>query len=125
MHLLSRIAPALLILAVAGCGGISEGQDCDTGGYACEDGSSALECREGTWTRLPCRGPSGCSEDGSAVTCDTSAALEGDACGLSAAGRGLCAEGGTALLECRKGFFVKTASCSSCSVQSGQVICTP
>lgn len=120
--------PLLWLLSLSGlvaCGAPAAGDDCSTQAYFCGDPSTALECRDGTWTALPCRGPGGCADSAGAITCDVSAAVAGDACAASSDGRGVCAQGGTALLECRQGAFVQTASCSRCSEDAGRLVCEP
>jgi hypothetical protein len=47
----------------------------------------------------------------------------GDACASTAEGKGLCAAGGTATLECRGGVLVQTNTCVSCAVSNNQVVC--
>ncbi len=111
-------------LLLAGCGP-SAGGDCNGGGFVCDEKTLALECRGGTWREVPCRGPLGCSETGQSVRCDTSNNVAGDGCASSAEGTGLCRADGRAVLECRQGVLAETASCSQCSVQSGQVTCQP
>lgn len=105
------------------CGSAKAGDKCDTTGFLCADATTALECKSSAWASLPCRGPNGCARSGQTVTCDMSANLENDACATSAEGKGLCAAGGLAQLECRGGVLVKTKTCRSCSVVSGVVDC--
>jgi hypothetical protein len=59
----------------------------------------------------------------SAVSCDMSGDKAGDACASTAEGKGLCASGGTATLECHGGILVQTNSCVSCAVSNDQVVC--
>ncbi|AGC45960.1 hypothetical protein [Myxococcus stipitatus] len=112
-------------LLFTGCGGPKAGDDCDGGGFVCQEAVLALECRSGTWREVPCRGPLGCRESDDAVRCDTSGNDAGDACASSAEGRGLCRRDGKAVLECRQGVLVETASCVSCVVQNSEVTCQP
>lgn len=112
-------------LLLSGCGGPSAGDDCDGGGFVCQEDVLALECRAGTWRQVPCRGPLGCRETDESVRCDTSGNGEGDACASSAEGRGLCRQDGKAVLECRQGVLVETASCQSCAVENSEVTCQP
>ncbi|MBX5484731.1 MAG: hypothetical protein IRZ16_23150 [Myxococcaceae bacterium] len=91
----------------------------------CNNATSALECRLGTWRELPCRGPGGCTVTNNKITCDMSLNLEGDACAASTEGQGICATTGDAALTCRSGTLVKTNSCSSCTTSGDQVICQP
>lgn len=110
---------------LVGCAGVQEGENCKSERFACADVDAALECRDGQWVRIPCRGPSGCEEADGAVSCDLSANQEGDRCPLSAYGQGRCADSGLALWECRQGEMIKTRDCSACEAAEGQLICTP
>lgn len=120
--LLSLVGFSLL----SGCGGPDAGDTCGGRDFVCQDDAQALECRGGKWRALACRGPLGCRELADSVRCDTSLNQENDACAQTAEGKGVCSpNGGTALLTCQQGVLVKTAVCSSCTVQDGQVICQP
>lgn len=120
--------PLLLVSIVAAlvttaCGGAQAGESCDQTGFLCADATSALECRVGKWTTLPCRGPAGCARSGDIIRCDMSGNNENDACASTAEGKGLCTANGTATLECRQGTLVKTNTCTSCTVSGDQVAC--
>lgn len=108
-----------------GCAGVEEGASCTSERFACADVDAALECREGRWTRIPCRGLAGCEEAGEVVRCDLSENREGDLCPLEAYGQGRCADDGRALLECRQGTMIKTRECSSCALSEGLLVCAP
>jgi hypothetical protein len=124
-HPVLALLPLVASLFLAGCAP-SAGDDCEGGGYICDSETQALECRQGQWRALPCRGSLGCSEVGGRVRCDVSANGAGDACGASAEGRAQCSADGKALLECRMGILVETMTCASCGVSSeSQVTCTP
>jgi hypothetical protein len=111
-------------LFLSGCSGPADGDTCQSSGYICSDKTEALECRQGRWRALPCRGGLGCQEssDGT-IRCDTSANVAGDNCALSAEGRGLCRADGLAVLECRMGVLVETEACRSCSQSGSQIVC--
>lgn len=111
-------------LLFAGCGQ-SAGDSCDGSGFICQEDVLALECRNGTWREVPCRGPLGCRETDDDVRCDTSNNRAGDACASSAEGKGVCRSDGLAILECRQGVLEETASCSACTVSGGNVSCQP
>lgn len=113
----------LTSVIVFACGGTNPGDSCNTTGYLCDSKTTALECRLGTWTELPCRGPAGCTDSGGKVDCDMSLNQAGDACAASTEGKGLCEASGTATLECRQGTLVKTNDCSSCTTSGDQVVC--
>jgi hypothetical protein len=60
----------------------------DHGAVVCPAPDSALECRDGTWTAVPCRGPGGCRAStqtdprgpSQTASCDDSIAKEGEPC---------------------------------------------
>lgn len=107
-----------------GCGeDPAVGVECEGSGYVCSSTTEALECRQGQWRTLPCRGSRGCQEQNGSIRCDTSANVVGDNCASSAEGRGLCRADGLAVLECRMGTLVEAAVCSACSVSGEQIIC--
>lgn len=120
----------LVMLLVMACGTPRAGDKCETSGFLCADTTTALECRGAAWVSLPCKGANGCKRAGDLVRCDMSGDVEGDACASSAIGKGLCAAGGTATLECRddgtgNAHLVKTNTCRSCAVQGDNVVCQP
>jgi len=125
MNRLLALLPLAAVLFLSGCGGPSAGDSCKSSGYVCQSDKEALECRQGTWRALQCRGGLGCSESSGDIRCDTSANVAGDNCALSAEGRGLCRADGKAILECRMGVLVETQSCSSCTSSGSQVVCQP
>ncbi len=118
------VAALLAAAAGAACGPAKAGDPCRSG-FECADARTALECRTGTWTALPCRGDGGCAQSASAVSCDMSANLAGDACPLDKENDGLCGPGGLSMLQCRAGTLVTTSACRICAVASGTVLCTP
>ena len=106
------------------CGAPKAGSPCRFAAYVCDEESPhALECRDGTWTELPCRGPSGCTVVDGRVSCDMNGNLAGDLCALSAHGSGLCTADGLGTLECRQGSLVQTQTCASCTQSSTDVVC--
>jgi len=123
-HLLGPLLLLASLPLASACSGPRAGDSCNQSGFLCLDEATALECRAGTWTALPCRGPGGCSrqtrEDPETqqpvdvITCDMTANQEGDACASSAEGKGFCAEGGKAVYECRRGTIVRTLTCTTC-----------
>ena len=118
----------VLLLLLAGCRHDvlpNPGDACTGGGYLCLNSTVASECRLDTWVALPCRGPDGCQTDGGTVACDMTNAQQGDSCASSAEGRALCAGAGSAVIQCNNGAFVVVNSCSACTVQGGEVTCTP
>jgi hypothetical protein len=109
---------------LSGCGGPDVGDSCKTSGYVCRSDQEALECRQGQWRALPCRGGLGCQESSGSIRCDTSANVAGDNCALSAEGRGLCSADGLSVLECRMGVLVKAEEqCRSCTQNGTQIVC--
>ena len=111
--------------ALLGACGPSPGDRCNQGGYLCQDASSALECRDGKWRALPCRGPGGCKVSGRSIDCDMTQDLVDDPCAESKEGYSICAPDGLAVLECRAGTFQQTLSCSSCSPTAPLLTCIP
>jgi hypothetical protein len=118
------LLPLFGSLLLPACGPTA-GEDCQGGGYVCTSDKEALECRDGQWRALPCKGPLGCSEDDGTIRCDLSGSVEGDPCALSAEGRGLCTADAKAVLECRMGSLVQVRECSVCAMDSTRVICQP
>jgi hypothetical protein len=123
MNRFLALLPLVGFLVLAGCGGPGAGDSCNSSGYICHDKQEALECRQGQWRALPCRGGLGCQESSGTIRCDTSANVAGDACALSAEGRGLCRGDGLAVLECRMGVLVETEACSTCTQSGSQIVC--
>lgn len=117
------VVVGVLAGVVSACGTPRAGDRCNTSGFFCADISAALECRDGVWVTLPCKGPDGCSRDGDLIRCDMSGNAVGDACATSAEAKGLCAQDGLSTLECRDGKLVKTNACSSCKVVGEEIIC--
>ncbi len=118
---LALVAPALIL---PGCSSAAEGTTCENPTvFDCRDDTSALECKAGLWTAVPCKGPKGCASSGGDVLCDLSGNAAGDACPAVHEGKGQCAPDGRATLECRGGTFQQTNTCGSCSVQQQQVVC--
>ena len=115
---------SLFLVVAVGCGGPVAGAACNKAGFACQDASSALECRVKKWTVLPCRGTGGCLQTGDTVTCDMNGNYPDDLCASTAEGKGLCNATGTATLECRLGKLEQTNTCSTCTVSGGQVVCS-
>lgn len=121
-----RTLSVLGLLALAACNtSPMAGDACSKNGFECQDEAVALECVAGEWVALQCRGPGGCNRTDTTVDCDMSANQVGDACATTVEGDGLCAADGKALYECRNRKLVKTQDCSTCEVQSGQLVCNP
>jgi hypothetical protein len=118
------LLPLLASFLLPACGPTA-GDDCKGRGYLCSSEEEALECRNGVWRALPCKGSLGCSELNDSVRCDMSGNVGDDACALSAEGRGLCASDGRTLLECRMGVLVEVRQCSACTMSNTQVVCQP
>jgi hypothetical protein len=123
MNRFLALLPLVGFLFLSGCGGPDAGDSCTSSGYVCGSEKEALECRQGHWRALPCKGGGGCQEASGAIRCDTSANVAGDNCGLSAEGRGLCRADGLAVLECRMGVLVETEACVSCAESNSQIVC--
>ena len=118
------LLPLLASFLLPACGPTA-GDECSGGGYLCSGEKEALECRNGMWRALPCKGSLGCAELSDSIRCDMSGNRGGDACAASAEGRGLCASDGRTLLECRMGLLVEVKQCGTCSMSNTQVVCQP
>ncbi|MDC0707334.1 hypothetical protein POL68_02520 [Stigmatella sp. ncwal1] len=126
MNRFLALLPLVGCLFLSGCGDDpADGKECESSGYVCSSIAEALECRQGQWRAIPCRGALGCREADNAIRCDTSANRAGDNCGTSAEGRGLCRVDGLAVLECRLGVLVEVEACRTCTETETQVICQP
>src|SRR5688572_25249106 len=112
---------AVVAFALFGCGSPAEGGECDNPTvFGCKDAASALECRDGLWVSVPCKGAAGCTTSEGDVLCDLSANAAGDGCPAIHEGKGQCSADGRSTLECRGGTFQQTNTCSTCSVQQEQ-----
>jgi hypothetical protein len=109
-------------LLLSACG-VQAGDSCKRSAYTCSSEKEALECRDGVWRALPCRGAAGCSQSGDSINCDMNGNVEGDTCAASAEGRGLCTADGLAVLECRMGHLVQVKTCRMCTMDSARVTC--
>lgn len=116
---------SVLSLFSFACGTPTAGDTCNASGFLCESAASALECRVGVWTSLPCKGPTGCRREGDLVKCDMTGNAEGDACASSAENKGLCTADGLAVLQCRGGTLKQTNTCRTCTVSVDTVTCSP
>jgi hypothetical protein len=112
------------VLAGLACGPPRAGDPCRTsGGFRCENATTALECRAGSWAAMACRGPGGCTIAGAEVSCDLQGNVAGDLCPLAKENQGLCGPGGLSMLQCRAGVLVTTSVCARCAVVAGNVVC--
>ncbi len=125
MRLLSALVSFAALSLLTACGTPMAGEQCNVSGFLCESAASALECKVGVWTSLPCKGTNGCKREGDVVKCDMTGNAEGDACASSAEGKGLCTTDKQGTLECRDGSLKKTNSCRTCEVTGDTVTCTP
>ena len=116
---------SLSLLFVVACGAPKAGDKCDTTGFLCADGSSALECKLGAWVQLPCKGGGGCKREAELIKCDMTGNEDGDACASTAEGKGLCTRDNLGTLECHDGVLKKTNTCRSCTVSGETVVCQP
>lgn len=128
MHRPETIVRTAVILgacaALLGCGP-SLGADCTGRQFSCGTEASALECRDGTWTELPCRGEAGCQVVEGRVRCDMTLNQPGDLCPVAAEGQATCKTPElNAVLECRSGVLVQTRTCSDC-FGSETITCVP
>lgn len=136
----AAIAAAFFVLA--GCGSTEETADAGSilleappaeggscffngGRGACEaSGTSALICEDAKYRKYLCRGSSGCTSNATIFSCDTSAALEGDACPKASEQTALCPTYDAGLaLKCLDGGWSALRCDAGCSVSGGQVFC--
>lgn len=123
-----RIPPAIIGTCalwawLSGCGP-AEGGSCTARTFACQDPGTALECRDGSWAAIPCRGPEGCATREGAVQCDMALNQPGDGCPLHAEGHVTCKTPELdAVLECRGGVLVETQACPQCAGSGDRLTC--
>jgi hypothetical protein len=82
--------------------------------HACSpDSKTMLVCKSGKFDELlQCKGPKGCSLAGTAVRCDDSVAILGDACEATAGkDHYACAQDGRSMLKCIDRKFVQAEKC--------------
>jgi hypothetical protein len=116
---------ALSSLMFVACGPPKAGDKCNTTGFLCQDTTTAMECKVGLWSALPCKGVGGCKREAEIIKCDMAGNDENDACSSTAEGKGLCTKDGLGTLECRDGKLLKTNTCRSCTVSGETVVCQP
>ena len=99
---------AVALLALGGCQGSRVGEACTAGQEDCEGNGTALECRNGKFVAVPCRGPTGCQVSlNNTVTCDTSLSRPGDGCRQSEEELAMCdPQDATSILVCTGGNWV-------------------
>lgn len=109
------------------------GNACTTGQAVCQDDGSGLECINGKYVDMPCKGPAKCSMGaGHVISCDQSVADgEGEICASANEGLTVCGNAGVpdagpgAYVTCTKGIF-KGGTCGpgqSCRSSGGIVTC--
>lgn len=118
------LAISLLLLCGASACGPKLGARCHEESSVCQDTHAALECREGAWVAIPCRGQNGCKRQGNIVSCDMMGNQLGDLCASTAEGKALCTADGMGTLRCISGQLRAESACASCSIQNDVVSCT-
>lgn len=104
------------------------GEACEReGNHACSvERDAHLECVGGQWTSVEsCRGPEGCKPS-SSVSCDTSRANPGEACGAALPENWSCSADGKALLACKDKRWTESRKCrgaKGCKVSGAVVGC--
>jgi hypothetical protein len=119
------LAVTLAFLGGAGCGA-QEGGACSGDVFHCAAQDRILECREGRWVGIPCRGPDGCRAIPGGLACDISGNQEGDGCPTPLEGTGFCR--GTSpqsMFSCHAQQVSKLQDCQSCVTTSTSIVCTP
>jgi len=99
------------------------GERCGEGGAACTADGRLLRCDHGALAPfVDCRGPTGCTTEGTRASCDQSIAEAGERC--AAAEGAACSVERDAMLRCRDGEFVRERSCpGGCRIADGQLSC--
>jgi hypothetical protein len=119
------LAVTLGFLGLEGCGA-REGGACSGAVYHCAAQGEILECRDGTWVGIPCKGPDGCRGIPGGLACDVSGNELGEGCPTAMEGTGFCR--GTSpqsLFTCRDQQITKLQDCRSCSTSTTSIVCTP
>jgi hypothetical protein len=104
-----------------------EGDRCsrdEQGAAACADEDHLVVCRQGRFTRTPCRGPLGCELGGGRALCDSSVAEGGESCEQD--GKKACSVDGKLLLACNGGRFSPLYPCRGargCVASAGKLDC--
>jgi hypothetical protein len=102
---------AFVLAALPSCkpGKWKTGMKCSGNEATCIDKISALVCVSDTVQAISCKGPGGCREEGSSVSC---AQGVGDFGGVCFAGAGpVCSTDRRAMLDCVGGRFVQRSTC--------------
>jgi len=100
-------------LALAACGPPSPGDSCKNDlELTCFSSFSALECRAGKWTKIPCLGQGGCFRTSGSALCDISFNHVGDLCPRILTGYGYCSAFDK-VVACTDG-VLQELSCPNC-----------
>ena len=106
-----KIVGVIVAAAVCGCKQPRAGDDCKVEGrQRCVDPASALVCVGGSWKRVACGGPTGCSTSGGEVDCSRDGVRAGEYCD-SAAEDYACGQDKKTALKCVEKRWVAVASC--------------
>jgi len=114
-------------MVTAGCGSTRKaGDPCEPENVGeCSSDTEVLVCNGGVLRAVPCRGPSGCTENSAQVACDFSGARSGDACPQGSEGQAVCSSGNPNLaLFCLSGTF-QAQACGECVQQGEEILCAP
>lgn len=121
MRLLLAISICCALLMA--CGPPTPGDKCKNDlETTCYGRFSALECREGIWTKLPCFGGYGCFPVSGGAFCDITGDRPGDLCPRNLSGRAFCDQSFTQILQCQDGVLV-SVPCNNCNDTSAQIFC--
>jgi len=121
---------AVVLVALAGCK-TKPGDSCRPGTAECLDRATELACQTGKYIAAPCKGPDGCTQKASVITCDVSANAAGDVCSTDDEGKGACGADLKTQVICRAGKYEvhpcrgpagckPTASGSDCDLSLGE-----
>jgi hypothetical protein len=103
------------------------GDPCSTdedGAAVCSDEHTLVACRKGRYTRVPCRGPRGCTQEGANTRCDATVAEIGEPCADE--NKKACATNGRQVLACENGRMTSKYECrgeNGCRVLENKIDC--
>jgi hypothetical protein len=103
------------------------GDPCSTdeeGAAVCGDPTTLVACRRGKYSRVPCRGPGGCSQEGRNTLCDATVAAVGEPCAEE--DKKACATDARHVLACREGRMTPLYECrgkNGCRVVEKKIDC--
>lgn len=92
------------VLGVAGCKP-KAGDSCEQGKRLCQDPKTEMWCQDGKLATGPCKGPKGCTTEGTTMRCDISANAVGEPCSPDDQDAAACTADGKSMVVCEKGKY--------------------